>query len=78
MKFRYFPIKLYIYLFGAAGMGYTTCQAMQEPTTKTLIFLFIFSLMMLSGHFFMRPMIKKAKEEISELSKSKLEKKEDK
>lgn len=55
INLRFFPIQLYTFVFGAAGLGFSASQAMQEPTTRTLIAIIVFSTMTLAGYRFMRP-----------------------
>ena len=61
LNLRFFPIQLYTFVFGAAGLGFSAAQAMQQPTTRTLIAIIVFSAMTLAGYRFMRPFMAAAR-----------------
>lgn len=58
---RTLPVKIYTYVLGAAGLGFTVSQAMVEPTTGTLIATLVFSSMTMAGHFLLKPTMKDAR-----------------
>lgn len=64
INLRHFPIHLYTYVFGAASLGFSASQAMQEPSTRTLITIAVSSAMTMAGYRFMRPYMAAAREAI--------------
>lgn len=65
---RWFPIKLYCYIFGAAVFGWGVGTGMLEPNTRSLVALGIGSVCCVIGYFLMRPYMNAAKIAIAELT----------
>ena len=63
MSFRYFPLALYMYLFGAAGVGYVMgSNAILPKSTMTfLIMCGISFVLFMFGWYLMRPFMAQAK-----------------
>jgi hypothetical protein len=62
---RYFPMALYAYIAGAAGLGFSVGAGITEPTIQTLIVSLVAGTFALAGHFMMRPYMREAKAAIN-------------
>jgi formate-dependent nitrite reductase membrane component NrfD len=72
-KLKYLPIALYLYIFGAAGIGFSLAMGMTAtPNVRTLIVSGISCVMALVGHFMMRPYVRMARGEMKGQSRDQL------
>jgi hypothetical protein len=69
IKTQYFPIALHLYVFGAAGIGFSIAMGMTAPKLQTLIVSGVSCAMTLAGHFMMRPYVRMARGELSTRSR---------
>ena len=65
MNFRRFPIALYSYVFGAAGLGFSVALILQEPTTTSLITTIVSASLVIIGYILTRPYMRDAKSDIN-------------
>lgn len=70
VEFRWFPIRLYTYVFGAGIFGWGTGTAMQDPSTTSLIALLVGAVSIVIGYYFMRPFIAASKRAIKVLDEA--------
>jgi hypothetical protein len=71
--YRWFPIRLYTYVFGAGIFGWGVGTGMQAPGTDSLLALFVGAVLVVLGYRFMRPFIAAAKDEIKALDAARAE-----
>lgn len=60
-NFRFFPIALYLYVFGAAGLGFSVAAAMAEVTRTTVYISAVSCVMCLVAHYLVRPYMRQAR-----------------
>ena len=72
-RYRWFPIRLYTYVFGAGIFGWGVGTGMEAPGTGSLVALTIGSILTIVGYRFMRPYIAMAKLEIKQLQAARVE-----
>lgn len=73
-RYRWFPIRLYIYVFGAGIFGWGVGTGMQSPGTDSLLALLLGAVLIVLGYRFMRPFIAAAKGEIKALEAARADK----
>lgn len=65
MNYRRFPIALYSYVFGAAGLGFSAALILQEPTMLSLITTVVSGILTITGYGLTRPYMRNAKSDIT-------------
>ena len=61
MNFRRFPVALYTYVFGAAGLGFSAGLILDNPSSFTLVTTSVSSVLTITGYFLTRPYMREAK-----------------
>lgn len=65
---RWFPWKLYSYVFGSAAVGWGIGVSMSTPTITSLIASFIGCVLCIAGFFGMRPYMQASQAVVKELN----------
>jgi len=73
-RYRWFPIRLYLYVVGAGVFGWGVGTGMQNPGTDSLLALLVGTVLIVLGYRFMRPFIAFAKSEIKALDVARADK----
>lgn len=77
-KIRFFPVALYLFVCGAAGLGFGVGQAFEKPSFTTFFIILVCSPMTLAGWFMTRPYMRLARAAIKELAQLRLQEQQEK